>query len=113
MTTDDRNVTNDAFALRNRETLALRFDGIADDDRYAVLAAPIPGLPSPAHEVSAHGDKVESMAIIAAEKVSGRWQWMNLAPDAKRIVGDALFDTGLADGKWHGMRLSLAKETDQ
>ena len=92
---------NDGFALRGGERVTLR--ELCEQDRYAVMVAPVPPLPEPRCEVSAGGAPVEQFCVVAAEFNNGRWQWMHLLPDAKGVVGDILFDYGFERGKWWGM----------
>lgn len=99
--TDRPAKSNDAFSFRSGERLTLQI-GSVESCQYAVMAAPIAPLPLPLRATTEDGDPVESCCIVAAQMVDGLWQWMQLAVDAKEIVGNALFDNGLEKGVWHG-----------
>lgn len=100
--TEQRNqvVIGDTFALRGGEIVQLRYEGV-DGCVYAFMVAPVPPLPEPRHTTSSSGP-VESACVVGAEIVNGRWQWMQLAPDTKEVIGNLLFDHGLERGVWHG-----------
>lgn len=101
---------NDGFALRGGERVSLR--EFCEQDRYAVMVAPVPPLPEPRCEVSHGGAPVEQFCVVAAELNNGKWQWMHLMPDTKGVVGDLLFDYGLERGKWWGMVVKPAQSME-
>lgn len=94
-------IIGDAFAIRGGEQVQLRLDGI-QGERIAFMCAPVPPLPSPSKEQSFLGQPVEQFCVVGAELHNGKWQWMQLAPDTKELIGELLFDSGLERGKWYG-----------
>lgn len=104
-----KEIVGDEFAFRCGERLK-RLD---DQDCYAVMAAPVPSLPSPSHQATSDGELVENCAIVAAQVVDGMWQWMHLQPDTKRVLTNLLLDNAMEQGRWWGMvveKLNTAKE---
>lgn len=100
MTADQRQV-GDAFAFRSGERVRLLLN--LTESPFAVMAAPVPALPQPSRATCLDGAPVEQCCIVAAALVAGDWQWMQLAPTAKEVVGDMIFDHGLEHGRWYGL----------
>lgn len=104
-----RVIIHDAFALRGGERVQLRIEGVGAEDTMAVMVAPVPALPEPSLAMTPDGP-VEQFCVIGAEIHNGLWQWMQLAPSTKEVIGDVLFESGLERGKWYGLRLSRSEE---
>ena len=69
---------------------------------YAVMLAPVPALPQPANLDSV------SLCVIGAQVVDGVWQWMQLSPQSKELVGRHMEANDCAAGVWHALLVERA-----
>lgn len=97
---------SDGLALRSGERLQFADIGHVDakDARYAIHLLEV-APPSPSRDETPDGPRM-SIAVIAAERVGGLWQWVSLAPATKQAIAQIMVDDlGLSIGRWHAMRI--------
>lgn len=105
-------VTNEAFALRSGEVV--RVSDTEPEARWRYLAVMLrtvtmpPGERQPERQTD--GAKVEQLAILACERVDGKWQWVQLSPPTKEAIGDYMLDSCECDqDKWHFLHVLPAE----
>ena len=90
----------DAFTLRQGERISVAVGERVDETPYIVMLARVPLLPSPSHPAAA------PLCVIAAEWWRGQWQWMQLSPDTKEAIGEAMEKHGCAVNVWHALKVT-------
>lgn len=98
-----RTVGQEAFAVRNGESVTLQ-NARPDEGRFiAVMARTMLGFPDgEAHEKRrTDGAPVENAVICAAQLRDGEWRWMALAPLTKEFFGDLLCEIGAERDTWY------------
>lgn len=103
----ERPIEHVVFALRPNESFYIMSNKPEQEDYYLVALIPVPAFPGENHP------EANGMATICAARYpalsSGgepKWGWVQLNPDAKNAIGDALLDHPAEIGRWYYMVVS-------
>ncbi len=97
-------LNEEVFAARDGEALQLNYTQPETGRWFAVqaksLTMPPGGIIPVCHR---NGKLVEQAAIVACEwnRTKNGWQWLNLSPPTKGLLGDMIFDGGGEKDVWY------------
>lgn len=99
----------DAFALRSGEIIRL-YEERPDGDFICIQARSCempPGDRQPVRQLD--GAPVEQAAILACHLVEDKWQWLQLGPTTKEIIGDLLFNNSAEFDRWYYIEIEAQR----
>jgi hypothetical protein len=101
-TSDDARSIAEAVSLRIGETIIVALGLHPEVTPYAVMLAPVPHLPEPAHQGAS------ALCVIGAQVVDGVWRWMQLSPKTKELIGLHMEKNNAMVGDWHALLIERA-----
>lgn len=102
----------EAFSLRDGEKIEILETQPESGTWFAVQARTVEMPPGERNPVrTTDGAPVEQAAILGCQISNERktWQWLQLAPLTKELIGDLLFNNGAEKDRWYFVRVSEAE----
>ena len=103
-------INNEVFTLRSGEKLELSAQEPEDGCYLAVQLRSIEMPPGERHKGRpTDGVKVEQCAVLACERVQGKWQWQPIGMPSKESIGDYMIDVCHCEkDRWYFLKIIKA-----
>jgi hypothetical protein len=91
---------DEVFALRHGETIQSCLEQPKDGKWLAIMLRSVSMPAGPRQVERDDGKPVEAAAVLAAGLLDGKWQWVQLSPSTKEVIGDLFYDSSAPLDRW-------------